>query len=171
MGEFGATDRLRHVSTACVRSEGGVKRVEVSSERICIRRTIAGLETWVNVPTQSYRGVALRAAADGMFEIALPHVDPGLDLVLARAPDDRDVIALWRRYGRMVGLPLLVEDMQGRLHAVPDAPEGVSSERRYGSPLKARRPRFLARRRSGAPGPACVHRGERDMFAMASCPG
>jgi Family of unknown function (DUF6101) len=126
-----------------------MKHVEISAEWICIRRRIAGLETWVNVPTQSYRGVTLRAAEGGLFEIVLLHVDPSLDLALSRAPDDTDVIALWRSYGRMMGLPLLAEDQDGRLQPMQPEPVTAVAPRRMGSPLRVRRPRFLARRHVG----------------------
>jgi Family of unknown function (DUF6101) len=103
----------QEVTTTCVRAEDGLKRVAVSSEWICIRRKIAGLETWVNVPTPSYRGVNLRAVVGGnTIEIVLLHMDPSLEIVLARTSDDTDVIALWRSYARMLSLPLLVEDTE-----------------------------------------------------------
>jgi hypothetical protein len=155
------------VTTCCPQAEDGLRHVEISAEWICIRRRIAGMDTWVNVPTQSYRGVTLRAGEAGLYEIALLHVDPGLDLVLSRAADDTDVIALWRSYGRRIGLPLLVEDAEGRLQPIADEAAHAPAERRHGSPLRTRRPRFLARRMTGRPDAAIVHRGEREIFARA----
>jgi hypothetical protein len=125
------------------------RRIEIGDGAIRICRRIAGLDAWVNVPVKSYRGVTLRVAASGQFEIVLLHVDPALDLVLARAPDDRDVIALWRGYGRSIGLPLLVEDSAGRLQPVEDKAATAGVSRRLRSPLRHRRPRFLARRAMG----------------------
>jgi Family of unknown function (DUF6101) len=157
----------QQVITSCARSEDGVKRVEIGAEWICIRRRIAGLETWVNVPTLSYRGVTLRAATGGLFEIALLHVDPSLDLVLARATDDTDVIALWRSYGRILALPLLAEDRDGRLQPMEEDTPVHCTKRRLGSALRRRRPRFLARRFVGRQGEASIHRGEREMVALS----
>jgi Family of unknown function (DUF6101) len=135
------------VTSACLRAEDGLKRVEIGAEWICIRRRIAGLETWVNVPTQSYRGVNLRSEAEsGLFEIVLLHMDASLEIVLTRTADDTDVIALWRDYARTLALPLLVEDAQGRLQPMEDHSVLTPFPRRFGSPLKNRRPRFLARR-------------------------
>jgi Family of unknown function (DUF6101) len=137
----------QQVTSACLRTEDGLKRIEIGVDWICIRRRIAGLETWVNVPTSSYRGVNLRAvAAGGLFEIVLPHMDASLEIVLIRTADDTDVIALWRDYARMLGLPLLVEDSQGRIQPLDDHGHLNPFPRRLGSPLKNRRPRFLARR-------------------------
>jgi Family of unknown function (DUF6101) len=168
MGRLLQPDRLtpKQVTAACARSEDGIKRVNIGAEWICIRRRIGGLETWVNVPTSSYRGVTLRTAEGGLFEIALLHVDPSLDLVLARAPDDTDVIALWRSYGRIIGLPLLAEDQNGRLQPMADGPVVITTRRRMGSSLRQRRPRFLARRLVGSPGVAEVHRGETELVAQ-----
>ncbi len=125
-------------------------RVEIGSEWITIRRNISGIAARVNVPTQSYRGITLRAARDGQpFELALTHIDANLEVVIARTTDDGDLIALWRSYGRMLSLPLLAEDARGRLQAMEATGGDRPFPRRHGSPLKNRRPRFLARRKIG----------------------
>ncbi len=156
------------VTAVCPRSEDGVKRVEISVEWICIRRKIGGLETWVNVPTQSYRGVNLRAVAEGgLFEIVLLHMDSSLEIVLTRTLDDTDVIALWRSYAQKLALPLLVEDTHGRLQPMEDHAHLNPFPRRLGSPLKNRRPRFLARRTIGSPRQLAIHQGERELIARA----
>jgi Family of unknown function (DUF6101) len=137
----------QEVTSACLRAEDGLKRVEISADWICIRRHIAGLETWVNVPTPSYRGVNLRAITEGgLFEIVLLHMDASLEIVLTRTADDTDVIAQWRGYARTLALPLLVEDNHGHLQPMEDHARFNPFPRRRGSPLKNRRPRFLARR-------------------------
>jgi hypothetical protein len=126
------------------------------------------MDTVVNVPTASYRGVSLRASgARSSYEIVLMHVDPSLDVVLARMGDDAEVIARWRGFGCMLELPLLVEDEEGRLQLIDDSQPFASSSRRGGSALKDRRPRFLARRRVGETDSRPVHSGEREMFATA----
>jgi hypothetical protein len=137
------------VTAQCLRSEDGVQRIAFGREWVTIARRIAGLETSVNVPTQSYRGVALQAFGEGGFRIVMRHVDPGLDVALAEAPDDAEVIADWRKYGSLTGLPLLVEDASGRVREVADGQVSKPQPRRYGSPLKQRRPRFLAMRTMG----------------------
>jgi hypothetical protein len=167
MGGIHMMDVPRPATAAGARPDQSFGRVEIGPDWICIRRTIAGLEAQVNVPTPSYRGVALRAVDDGGFEVVLLHADASLDIVLSRRPDDTDVIALWRDFGRRTNLRLLVEDADGRLQPVQDAPVAASRWRRYGSALKDRRPRFLARRASGRPEPMPVHCGEPDMFARA----
>jgi hypothetical protein len=163
-----AASAPQQVTTACLRAEDGLKRVEISAEWICIRRRIAGMETWVNVPTTSYRGVNLRAVAEGgLFEIVLLHMDPSLEIVLTRTADDTDVIALWRSYGQKLSLPLLVEDAEGRLQPMEGHVQVGPFSRRHGSPLKNRRPRFLARRKMNIVTETPVHQGEREIFARA----
>jgi hypothetical protein len=130
-------------------AEDGVQRLAFDREFVRISRRIAGLEMLVNVPTPSFRGVALQALAGGGFRVVMRHADPGLDVVLAEAPDDADVIADWRRFGRLTGLALLVEDPEGRVRTLEEAGPSTPSARRYGSALKSRRPRFLAMRAVG----------------------
>jgi hypothetical protein len=137
------------VIAACTKAEDGRKMVEIGDEWICIRRRIAGMDTWVNIPTASYRGVTLRAAGDQLFEIVIMHMDASLEIVLTRTSDDTDIIALWRSYAAMLRLPLLIEDQDGRLQPVDASLPRLSVERRLGSPLKNRRPRFLATRKVG----------------------
>ena len=131
----------------CGAMEAG-RSVEIGSEWITIRRDISGIEARINVPTQSYRGVTLRAAGEN-FEIALTHMDESLEVVIARTSDDSELIALWRGYGRMLSLPLLAEDARGRLQAMEARGAGGPFPRRRGSPLKNRRARFLANRKTG----------------------
>jgi Family of unknown function (DUF6101) len=154
------------VLSNCQKSENGVQHIAVDREWIRISRRIAGLETWVNVPTPSYRGVTLRSADKcGQYEIVLLHMDPSLELVLSREKDDSDIIALWRRFAATLDLPLLVEDSEGRLQTVSDGIAAGPFERRNGSALKGRRPRFLSRRRVGNMSHKLIHRGEYEMFA------
>jgi hypothetical protein len=145
-----AVVRREAVTAQCRRAEDGVQHIAFSREWVTIARRIAGLETSVNVPTQSYRGVALQSFGEGGFRIVMRHVDPGLDVALAEAPDDAEVIADWRQYGRITGLPLLVEDLEGRVSQIAEDSLNRPAPRRYGSALKLRRPRFLALRCVGA---------------------
>ena len=156
----------------CKKSEDGLQRIAVDRDLIRISRRIAGLETWVNVPTTSYRGVTLRSTQQSeqyertdQYEIVLLHMDPSLELVLSRTDDDSDIIALWRRFAAGLGLPLLIEDSEGRLQTVSEGMATGPYERRHGSPLKGRRPRFLNRRRVGNMSLKLIHRGETEMFA------
>jgi Family of unknown function (DUF6101) len=152
--------RAQGQDAACSAPVGECERlVDITPERITLLRRIAGFEKRVNVPTQSYRGVTLKADG-GTYEVSLSHLDRSLDVLLLRAADDGDVIATWRGYGRATGLPLLIEDAEGRFQPFEDQRQHGPAERRFGSPLKLRRPRFLARRAAGHADAGMVHRGE-----------
>ena len=93
-----------------------------------------------------------RAAEPARAAVMLEHRDPALSIELFAAPDSNDVMAEWRLWGRVLGLPLLVANGEGtlsepfpRLGAVSF--KAPTARRRRRSPLAKRRPKFLARRR------------------------
>ena len=45
----------------------------------------------------------------------LEHPDPALSLTLYRAADGTDIVAEWQSWGRVLGVPLLVAEADGRL--------------------------------------------------------
>jgi hypothetical protein len=135
--------------TACEKAEDGVQRIRIKEDRVEVSRRIGGIDTLLSVPTESFKGVTLRNGEGSGFEISLLHIDPCMTLPLYRAADDRDIIAIWRRYARTLGLPLLVEDNEGRLQSISEESPRLPFDRRGGSPLKNRRPRFLSRRAMG----------------------
>jgi hypothetical protein len=135
--------------TAYAKAEDGVQRIRIAEGRVEVSRRISGIDTTLSVPTDSFKGVTLRNGEGTGFEITLLHIDPCMTLPLYRAADDRDIIAIWRRYASTLGLPLLVEDREGRLQCVSEETPRLPFDRRGGSPLKNRRPRFLSRRAMG----------------------
>lgn len=116
-------------------------------QRIGSVRILRGAAGW--------RGVALRLAhssgEEERFELALMTVD-GHSITIAVVDQDESV-ALWRDCGRVSGLPLLLQTgdgivsepypQLGRLALGP-----VRIRRRHAF-LNGRRPRFLARRKTG----------------------
>jgi hypothetical protein len=116
-------------------------------QRIGSVRILRGAAGW--------RGVALRLAHttgdDERFELALTTVD-GHSITVA-VMDQEDSVALWRDCGRVSGLPLLLQTcdgvvsepypQMGRLAVGP-----IRIRRRHAF-LNGRRPRFLARRKTG----------------------
>jgi hypothetical protein len=153
-----------------------VRLVELDRERVVLRRAVRGMTMAVNVPVAAYTGVAIRIeppadGAPGAVAVVLEHRDPALTLTLYRASDGEDIVAEWQLWGRALQLPLLVADADGslrepfeRIGALRVAAP-VARRRRRG-PLKARRPRFLLRRKRGVPqAEQVVHRGEREIIA------
>lgn len=111
---------------------------------------ILGPFVW-SEPISAYRGVALcvarrpgRGTKPAILVELLHAHDPRRSVVLHASFDGADVAARWRSWGRVLGLPLIVEDREGRLR---------DAERRLGAlrietpqphaganPLSARRP-------------------------------
>jgi hypothetical protein len=158
------------------RADGRRRLVRLDSDNVVIARVVAGVFMNVTVATSAYRGVMLRIASareDGFsYEIRLVHADPDLCVALAQANDDWDIQAEWRLWARVLGLPALVERVEGRDE--PDRPMlgkvavRRAAPRRRGKTITARRARFLTRRKVGRPELcAQVIAGARELFGGA----
>ncbi len=149
----------RQFAAPDARADGHRRLVRLDAENVVIARVVAGVPMNVTARTSAYRGVALRLAGareDGFtYEIRLVHADPDLCVALAEADDDWDINAEWRLWARVLGLPTLVERVEGREE--PDRPMlgkvavSAPAPRRRGKTIAARRPRFLTRRKVGRP--------------------
>src|SRR6202040_457695 len=77
-------------------ADGSVRSVELTCERVVLRRSVRGMLMAVNLPVASYLGVALRieppiGAAASTVALVLEHRDGALSLPLYRADDSTDV--------------------------------------------------------------------------------
>src|SRR5574341_1429498 len=77
-----------------------VQLVELSRERVVLRRAVRGIKMAVNLPVAAYLGVAIRmeppaGEAPGAVSLVLEHRDPALSLPLYRASDGTDIVAEW----------------------------------------------------------------------------
>jgi hypothetical protein len=157
-------------------ADARVRSVELTRERVVMRRSVRGMLMALNLPVKSYLGVALRidAAADkaaGALAVVLEHRDGALSLPLYRAQDGSDIVAEWQSWARVLSLPLLVVEPDGGLRE-PFARIGAVrvaaplGRRRKRSAIKARRPSIFLRRRKGRSlSDAAVHHGEREIIA------
>ncbi len=157
-------------------ADGSIRFVELTRERVVLRRSVRGMLMAVNLPIASYLGVALRIepsseAAVGAVALVLEHRDCALSLPLYRADDGTDIVAEWQSWARVLKLPLLVAEPDGKLRE-PFQRIGALrvaaplSRRRRRSAVKMRRPSILLRRKPGRRlGGAPVHRGEREIIA------
>jgi hypothetical protein len=164
---FGARDQA---------ADGQVRQVELHRERVILRREVRGMLMAVGVPVSTFRGVTLRVQQDddelaASACVTLDHSDDALTVPLFEAEDTDDVLAVWRAWGRVLGLPLLVAELSGTVHE-PFPRLGAldiddpSPRRRRRSALRNRRPRFLTRRKAGRDiADASVHRDEREIIA------
>jgi hypothetical protein len=138
-----------------LRADGGVRRIELHRERIVLRRAVQGMRMAINVRVSDFRGIALRGIDDTQMLI-LVHRDPSLTIPLCVSSDRDEISAAWQTWSEIFALPQLPED---------EACEPASRRRRRNA-IRARRPKFLVRRRGGgALDPDHVHRGEREIIA------
>lgn len=153
-----------------------VRQVELSQDRVVHRRAVAGIKMAVDVPVDTYLGVAVRVAppaagTPGGVAVVLEHRDPGLSLPLYQGADGTDIVAEWRSWARVLSLPLLVAKSDGGLRE-PFARLGalrvaapLARRRRRGT-IKARRPSILLRRKVGdVRRTSTKHAGEREIIA------
>lgn len=153
-----------------------VRDVELTCERVVLRRAVRGIRMAVNLPVTAFLGVALRlvpsaCGAPDLVTVCLEHRDAGLSVPLFSAADSDDVVAEWQLWAKVLKLPLLVAHVDGSL-TEPFARLGLirvqspEPRRRRKNAIKARHPSILLRRLPAAP-PAepAVHRGEREIIA------
>jgi len=138
-----------------IRADGGVRQIELHRERVVLRRALHGMRMAVNVRVRDFLGVALRGIDDAQM-LVLAHRDPSLTIPLCVSSDRDEITTAWRMWSDIFGLPQLPEDK---------VPEPAQRRRRHNA-IRARRPKFLARRRGGdLLNPANLHHGEREIIA------
>ena len=153
-----------------------VRVVELSRERVVVRRAVDGIKMAVNLPVAAYLGVAMRmeppaGETPGEVSLVLEHRDPALSLPLYRATDGTDIVAEWQSWARVLGMPLLVAEADCRLREPFDRigalrVAGPTRRRRRRSAIRMRRPTLPLRRRVGRmPATPVVRRGEREIIA------
>ena len=153
-----------------------VRAVELTRERVVLYRAVRGVKMAVDLPVAAYLGVAIRMEPPaghipGAITIVLEHRDPALSLELYRAADGADIVAEWQSWGRVLNVPLLVAEADGRLREAFERLGAVQiavphARRRRRSAIRARRPSIFLRRRPGVmPARPTVHRDEREIIA------
>jgi Family of unknown function (DUF6101) len=159
-------------------ADGRCRVVDLHRERVVLRRSVRGMRMALNMPVAAFRGVAIRlsgATAESStptsIAVVLEHEDPALSLPLFVSPQADDIVAEWQSWGRVLGLPLLVAETDGKLRE-PFARLGAlridapTWRRRRRTTIARRRPSRLLRRSPGAlPVEPVVHRGEREIIA------
>ena len=157
-------------------ADGQVRNVELDRERIVLRREVRGISMKIGVRVAEFAGVTMRTLPPEGEEpaavaIMLEHRDNGLSVPLFVATESDDVMAQWKSWARVLGVPLLVADGDGalrepfrrigRLAVGQPAPR-----RRRRAAIKWRRPSILMRRKPGRPtANPTIYRGEREIIA------
>jgi hypothetical protein len=153
------------------RADRGRRDIAISDTHVTINRRVAGVDMHLALAVSAYQGVALcLQAGQGdalVYQVRLVHPDAELTVILDEALDDRNIIADWRLWARVLNLPALVERELGRYEMAESTPDSVEADgalpRRH-RPLKTR-PRFLSRRKMGVAGAPVVYTGEREIIA------
>ena len=138
-----------------IRADGGVRSVELHRERVVLRRAVHGMRMAVNVRVRDFRGVALRAVDDAQM-LVLAHRDPSLTIPLCVSSDPDEIATAWQMWSDIFALPQLMEEVYSE----------PAPRRRRRNAIRARRPKFLVRRRLGnLTNTETVHRDEREIIA------
>jgi hypothetical protein len=138
-----------------IRADGGVRQIELHRERVVLRRAVHGMQMAINVRVRDFLGVARRGIDDAQM-LVLAHRDPSLTIPLCVSSDRDEIAAAWQMWSDIFALPQLPEDK---------AHEPAQRRRRHNA-IRARRSKFLARRRGGdLLNPANLHHGEREIIA------
>ena len=137
------------------RADGGVRRVELHRERVVLHRAVKGMQMAINVRVSDFLGVALRGLDDAQV-LVLVHRDPRLNAPLAVSSDAEEINPPGKRGSGIFARPQLREDSR----------RDPAVRRRRHNAIRARRPKFLVRRRAGdLLNPANIHQGEREIIA------
>lgn len=135
------------------RADGHVRQIELHRERVVLRRAVRGMQMAINVRVSDFTGVALRGN-DEVQTLVLVHRDPSLSIPLLVGADADEIAQAWAIWSEIFALPQLDE---GARKAAP--------RRRRANAIRARRPKFLMRRRTGIARELTVHQGEREIIA------
>ena len=137
------------------RADGGVRQIELHRERVVLRRALHGMQMAVNVRVCDFQGIALRGI-DDIQTLVLVHRDPSLTIPLCASSDSEEIATAWQMWSEIFALPQLPEEK----------PCEPAQRRRRHNAIRARRPKFLVRRRGGdLLNPANLHQGEREIIA------
>ena len=139
-----------------MRADGGVRRIELHRERVVLHRAVKGMRMAINVRVRDFLGVALRNVDDEAKVLVLVHRDPALNIPLCESADHEEIVSAWLKWSDIFALPQLMED----------APSQPAVRRRRHNAIRARRPKFLVRRRLGnLTNTESIHRDEREIIA------
>lgn len=145
--------------TRDARADGGMRQVEISRDRVVLRRAVRGMRMAINVRVNDFLGIAVREADDGQM-LVLVHRDPSLSIPLLVSTDDSEIEQASDTWSEIFALPRISED-------TARAREPAARRRRH-NVIKTRRPRILMRRRNGRSlSEMAVHRDEREIIARS----
>ncbi|OPY99393.1 hypothetical protein A5906_27195 [Bradyrhizobium sacchari] len=135
------------------RADGHTRQIELHRERVVLRRAVRGMQMAINVRVSDFTGVALRGNDEAQV-LVLVHRDPSLSVPLLVGAEADEVLEAWSTWSEIFALPQLDEGARK-----------PAARRRRANAIRARRPKFLMRRRTGIARELPVHREEREIIA------
>lgn len=135
------------------RADGYTRQIELHRERVVLRRAVRGMQMAINLRVSDFIGIALRGN-DEAQTLVLVHRDPSLSIPLLVGADSEELTEAWAIWSELFALPQLDE-----------AARKPAARRRRANAIRARRPKFLMRRRAGIKRELPVHREEREIIA------
>ncbi|WP_092290088.1 DUF6101 family protein [Bradyrhizobium sp. Ghvi] len=135
------------------RADGYTRQIELHRERVVLRRAVRGMQMAINVRVSDFTGVALRGN-DEAQALVLVHRDPSLSVPLLVGVDGDELTQAWAIWSEIFALPQLDEGARK-----------PAARRRRANAIRARRPKFLMRRRTAMTRELPVHREEREIIA------
>jgi hypothetical protein len=136
-----------------IRADGGVRQIELHRERVILRRSVHGMRMAINVRVSDFLGIATRDHSDGQA-LVLVHRDPSLSIPLCVGTDGEELASAWQTWSDIFALPQL-----------QDSSRDPAPRRRRRNAIRARRPKFLMRRRMGNPSNIATIHHEREIIA------
>ena len=143
---------VRLVNTSVGDPSGSAISATIDYDTVAVRRP-AGTTT---ASLQSYRGVAVRMVpTDGQLAVVLEpnHPDPMLTVPISTAENPEDIAQEWRIWSQNLNLPMLLFEADGSItrpvNTLGQLDIAHPKPRRMHSYFANRRPRFLARRKTG----------------------
>ncbi|MCS3762074.1 hypothetical protein GGE24_004082 [Bradyrhizobium centrosematis] len=118
-----------------------------------LRRAVRGMQMAINVRVSDFTGVALRGN-DEAQALVLVHRDPSLSVPLLVGAEGDELNEAWAIWSEIFALPQLDEGARK-----------PAARRRRANAIRARRPKFLMRRRVAMARQLTVHREEREIIA------
>lgn len=134
------------------RADGYTRQIELHRERVVLRRAVRGMRMAINVRVSDFIGIALRGN-DAAQSLVLVHRDPSLSVPLLVGAAANELTEAWTIWSELFALPQLDEGATR-----------PAARRRRANAIRARRPKFLMRRRTGMARELPVHR-EREIIA------
>ncbi|TWB06254.1 DUF6101 family protein [Bradyrhizobium stylosanthis] len=135
------------------RADGYTRQIELHRERVVLRRAVRGMQMAINVRVSDFTGVALRGN-DEAQALVLVHRDPSLSVPLLVGAEADELAQAWAVWSEIFALPQLDEGARK-----------PAARRRRANAIRARRPKFLMRRRVAMTRDLSVHREEREIIA------